>query len=448
MAPQELDLQDVTGNIGNIFQIGEALEERISQLEDKLEDQISKVIELSRIGTVFTSILDLEVVLPMVIETAVSMVRGEVGELVIYGKQGGVRSVSWGLSAEITSLIKTESGKNIYEHVRESGESLAMGKIAFDPELSPSHRNVNIQSLLVSPLKSRDRVIGAIAVANKMSDAGFDPEDKFALEMIGNFAAVAIINAELHQETLKKQKLDQELQIARHVQHCLMPEKEIVLDEVSIFAYNAQAAQLGGDFFDILEISPRKYLVVVADVSNKGVPAALTMASTRAYIRLAAENMGSLAQLAAKVNNLLCRDTEKLDGVFVTMVMGLLDFTEREITLVNAGHPPCLMIRGSELIKIGSGGTILGQFPNIDFQEFRIRMIRGDKLVIFTDGLFECVNAKNEMLGIEKVTRFILENANLGWPEFLKKLKSLMGEFSFDPGRIDDTTLMLIEVNR
>jgi len=448
LSSQEFDIQEASGNIGNIFQIGEALEKRISQLEDKLEDQISKVIELSHIGTIFTSILDLEVVLPTVIETAVSMVRGEVGEIVIYGKQGTVRSVSWGLPAEITREIKTDFGKNIYDYVRESGESLVLGRITLDPAASQTYRNININSLLVSPLKNRDRVIGAIAVANKMGDAGFDSEDKFALEMIGNFAAVAVINAELHQETLKKQKLDQELQIARHVQHCLMPEKETRLDGLSIFAYNAQAAQLGGDFFDILEVSPQKYLVVVADVSNKGVSAALTMASTRAYIRLAAESIGSLAELAAKVNNLLCRDTEKIDGVFVTMVIGLLDLAGREFTIVNAGHPPCFIIRGNELINIGSGGTILGQFRDIAFKEFRIRIERGDKLVIFTDGLFECVNAKHEMLGIEKVTRFMLENANLEWPEFLRKLKSLLNEYSYDPGRIDDTTLMLVEVNR
>lgn len=448
MSPQEFDIQEANANISNIFQIGEALEERISQLEDKLEDQISKVIELSRIGTVFTSILDLEAVLPTVIETAVSMVRGEVGEIIIYGKQGTVRSVSWGLSAEITREIKTDSGKNIYDHVRESGESLVLGRVTLDSSVSQTYRNININSLLVSPLKSRDRVIGAIAVANKMGDAEFDSEDKFALEMIGNFAAVAVINAELHQETLNKQKLDQELQVARHVQHCLMPEKENHLDGVSVFAYNAQAAQLGGDFFDILEVSPQKYLVIVADVSNKGVPAALTMASTRAYIRLAAESVGSLAELAAKVNDLLCRDTEKLDGVFVTMVMGLLDLAGRELTIVNAGHPPCFIIRGGELVNIGSGGTILGQFPGVAFKEFRLRIERGDKLVIFTDGLFECVNAKYEMLGIERVTGFMFENADLCWPEFLEKLKSLLREYSYDPGRIDDTTLMLVEVNR
>lgn len=442
------EIQESSDHLSDIFQIGQALEERIGQLEEKLEDQINKVVELSNIGAVFTSILDLEVVLPMVIETAVSMVRGEVGEVVIYGDKGQVKSVSWGLSSDITRNIRVESGKQIYDQVRETGESLILGEVVFDSVVAATYPNVNIKSLLVSPLKSKDRVIGVIAVANKMAESGFDLEDKFALEMIGNFAAVAILNADLHREALNKQKLDQELQFARHVQRCLMPEKEMIFDGVSIYAYNAQASQIGGDFFDILQIAPQKYLIIVADVSNKGVPAALVMATTMAYIRLASERMDSVSDLASKLNNLLCRDTERLDGVFVTMIMGLVDMDKREIVMVNAGHPPCFVVRGKQLREIGSGGVFLGQFPNIAFEETHLPIEVGDRVYIFTDGIFECVNSKNEMLGLDKARQFMLENSDLPWPNFLEKLKQLLTAYSYDPGRIDDTTLMLVEITQ
>jgi phosphoserine phosphatase RsbU/P len=435
-------------DLNSILQLGEVLESKLSLLEDKLEDQINKIIDLSRMGAVITSVLDLDMVLPMIVETAVSLVKGEVGQVVLFDREGTEKSISWGLSRAITANLVTTDGEDVCKFIRRSGESVILEEDSLKLSESPNSPSINLNSFIASPLKSGEKMIGVIAIANKEGNESFTDDDRFALETLGSFAAVAIANADLHSEALQKQKYDTELEVASQVQSMLMPEKEVFFEGLGFHTYNAQAAQVGGDFYDIIEVEPGKYLVVVADVSNKGIPAALIMASVQSYIRLAAESMTSPAQLAAKINKLLCHDVERMNSVFVTMFFGMIDMKSHRFTCANGGHPPAFLFRGNQVIKLSSGGPFLGQFPNASFSEEQVDLIKGDKLIMFTDGLFECVNIEGQMLGIEKVEEFLRENIGLPWGQLLTNLKSLLKTYSYDVGRVDDTTLMLAEVSK
>jgi sigma-B regulation protein RsbU (phosphoserine phosphatase) len=435
-------------NLGNILQLGEVLEKRLVQLEDQLEEQINKIVDLSRMGTVLTSMLDLEVILPMVIETALSLVKGEVGAVVLFDQDNQRKIVSWGLNEKVTDNLTTETGDNIYEYVRKTGESAILSDIEFSSRNIEGLAGINISTLLASPLKNEDKIIGAIAVANKEGGEVFSSDDRFALEMLGSFAAVAVVNSKLHLEALQKQKLENELDFAQQVQYTLMPDREKIFDGLEVYTYNAQAAQVGGDFYDIIKIDNDKYLIIVADVSNKGIPAALIMASVRSYIRVIAENLTSLSELANKVNNLMCRDLEKLDGTFVTMFFGLVDISRHKLIAVNAGHPAALLIREGNATELESKGLLLGQFANSTYPEIETELKINDRLFVFTDGIFECVNSHDEMLGLASAKAFLLENRNMPWAQLLSNLKKLLKEYSFDEGRVDDTTLMMIEVKK
>ena len=303
----------------NIFQLGEALEQRLGQLEESLDDQINKVVDISRIGAAFTSTLDLDTVLPMVIETALRHLKGEVGEVLVFNYKGQPKSISWGLTTNIINSIKTDKIENLIDEVKRTGEPLVLNNLSQQISGLVANIAINIKSIIIAPLKAQEGTIGVISIANKEDDEDFISEDIFSLEMIGSFAAVAVKNAELHQEALAKQKIEHELQLAEHVQSTLMPEKRIEYDDLSVSAYYNMAGQVGGDFYDIMNLGNGKYLVVVADVSNKGVPAALIMTSVRSYVRAVADNLVSLADLASKVNRHLSRDIEKLGSMFVTM---------------------------------------------------------------------------------------------------------------------------------
>lgn len=435
-------------SIEDALKIDEAFEKRVVQLEDKLEDQINKILDLSHVGVVLTSIMDLKMVLPMVIETALNIVKGEVGEVVIFDFDGQQKSVSWGLSPKITNRLCTESGENIYEHIKQTKKPLIIGDINFKGDNLSGVGSVNIESLLIAPLKTQDKVIGAITIANKKQKKVFDDEDKFALDILGSFAAVAVLNANLHQEALRKQKLEHELDFAQQVQRTLMPEKINIFNGLEVFTFNAQAAQVGGDFCDIIQMGDDKYLIIVADVSNKGIPAALIMASVRSYVRVVAQNMASLAELASRINDLICADIQKLGGMFVTMFFGLIDLSQHKIYSVNAGHPPGYLLSEEGVAKLKTGGLFLGQFPDLSYKEVQNDIKPGDRLFVFTDGLFECVNSKGEMLGLAKAEKFLLQNMHASWEQLLGNLEDLRKKYSYDEGRVDDTTLMMVEVKR
>ncbi|MCP4581280.1 MAG: SpoIIE family protein phosphatase [candidate division Zixibacteria bacterium] len=433
-------------SLENIFQIGEALEERLGQLEDNLEEQINKVVDISRIGSVFTSYLNMDVVLPMVIETGLRIVKGEVGEVTIFSLEGEPKSVSWGLSSKMVKQIKADGDENVIEYIRRTGESLVKNDLDFQTEVPGGGSVVTINSLIISPLKAQDKVVGVISIANKEDHDDFSDEDKFSLEMLGSFAAVAVRNAELHREALANQKIEHELQIAENVQKTLMPKKKICHEELEVNTYHDQAGQVGGDFYDIIQIARGKYLIVVADVSNKGIPAALIMTSARSYVRAGAENMTSLAELVTKVNKHLCRDIEPLGSMFVTMFFGLIDVNQHKLCSVNAGHPPGFLLHGDNVAELKTGGSFIGQFDDMEFIEDEIDIFPGDKLIVYTDGIFECVNAQGEMLGLSKTKDFVIKNRNADWSEFSEKLQTLLEEYSYDEGWVDDTTLLTVEI--
>jgi len=432
----------------NIFQLGEALEQRLGQLEESLDDQINKVVDISRIGAAFTSTLDLDTVLPMVIETALRHLKGEVGEVLVFNYKGQPKSISWGLTTNIINSIKTDKIENLIDEVKRTGEPLVLNNLSQQISGLVANIAINIKSIIIAPLKAQEGTIGVISIANKEDDEDFISEDIFSLEMIGSFAAVAVKNAELHQEALAKQKIEHELQLAEHVQSTLMPEKRIEYDDLSVSAYYNMAGQVGGDFYDIMNLGNGKYLVVVADVSNKGVPAALIMTSVRSYVRAVADNLVSLADLASKVNRHLSRDIEKLGSMFVTMFFCLIDTKAKKIYSVNAGHPPGIVINDKKMEKLKVGGTLIGQFPDAKFTEKISDLNIGDRLIIFTDGIFECVNSNGDMLGLEKALSFFREHQKSSWEKFVKDLNDLLLEYSFDQGRVDDTTLLLVEVKK
>jgi sigma-B regulation protein RsbU (phosphoserine phosphatase) len=431
---------------GNIFQIGEALEERLGQIEDKLEEQINKIVDLSRIGTAFTSLLDLDIMLPMLIETALRFVKGEVGEVTIFAAEGQSRSVSWGLSAEISHKLKSENGEPIIEAIRKGGESIVINNFNYQCETGVQAHEVIINSLIVAPLKSQSQVVGAIAIANKENDGDFDADDAFALEMLGSFAAVAVSNVRLHREALMNQKLEHELRLAEQVQQTLMPEKHMSFEGLEINAFQDQAGQVGGDLFDVIQMGDGRYLIVVADVSNKGMPAALIMASVHSYIRVIAESVDSISGLVSRINNFLCNDVQRLGGMFVTLFAGLIDLKEGQLISVNAAHPPGFLIRSNHLEKLKTGGTLLGQFPDFIYEEKTTPIVPGDRLIIFTDGIFECVDARGQMMGLGRLGRFFKQHRRAAWSEFVEHLKDILDEYSFDKSRVDDSTLLMVEV--
>ncbi len=421
-----------------------------ASLEEKLAEQVENFSEISRVGTVITSILDLGQALPVIMEAALNMVKGEVGQIALFqGHDQAKANVSWGVSDKVIKSIQDLSGTNLLDRIGRSEESVKVDNLPLDPEWRLESQDVNIISFLAVPLKVQNKVLGVVLVANKIDGLCFDQEDLFSLEMLGCFAAVAIENSGLHNAALARQKIEDELELARQIQKTLMPKKVVDLGKLAIVTHNQMAMQVGGDFYDIIELSPDKYILVVADVSSKGLPAALLMTSTRSLVRAYAEEPIDLGRLAKNVNLQLSRDSAGLKGMFVTMIMVYLDFKEGIIKSLNAGHPPGFLCYPDGTIhELRMGGPFLGQFDYLEFSQETLTLLPGSRLFLYTDGAFECVNGEGRMLGLAKLRKFFADYCQATPQQFIGKMLSILHEYSADPSSVDDTTFLLADVRR
>ena len=132
--------------------------------------------------------------------------------------------------------------------------------------------------------------------------------------------------------------------------------------------------------------------------------------------------------------------------MFVTMFFCVIDLNTNKLYSVNAGHPPGYLIRNGKVEELKTGGIFVGQFSDVEYKENVTDLKSGDKLFVYTDGLFECADINDEMLGLSGLLKFLLAYSETPWDEFTQEIKDLLKKYSYDPGRIDDTTLVKIEV--
>jgi sigma-B regulation protein RsbU (phosphoserine phosphatase) len=181
----------------------------------------------------------------------------------------------------------------------------------------------------------------------------------------------------------------------------MIPHAAPTLPGVDLAAEYVPCYTLGGDFYDLLPLPDDNLGLVVADVSGKGVPASLIMASVRAALRATVDNVYYLYEVMRRVNGMLCRDTRPEE--FVTLFYGVLDARNRRLTYCNAGHPPGLLRRGNQLIELASDNMVLGVDPNEQYRQSVIDLKAGDALLLYTDGLTDAANFKNERYGRQRL---------------------------------------------
>jgi sigma-B regulation protein RsbU (phosphoserine phosphatase) len=423
-------------------------QQTITELEERLLEQSEKFSNLSRVGAMIASILELERILPAVMESALDMVRGEAGFITLFDTpHPGSGQVSWGLSEKVLDSIQNGGGESLRDYLKRTSQCLKIDSQIGKGGWILGESQAHINNLMAIPLKTQDRMVGAMVVANKVGARHFDDEDLFALETLGSFAAVAIENSELHEQALARQKIEAELEMARYVQKTLMPRKTADTGRISIVAHNYMATQVGGDFHDIIELSPKRIFLVVADVSSKGLPAALLMSSTRSLIRAYVDEPIDIGRIIENVNGQLYKDSYELRGMFVTLIIVYLDFNEGIIRSVNAGHPPAFLhYLDGRIVQLKSGGPFLGQFNGLEYSEERHPLESGARLFLYTDGAFECSDSRGKMLGLASLRDFFAANCHLPAGEFVENLHRILDSYSYDQSNIDDTTFLLADV--
>ena len=314
-----------------------------------------------------------------------------------------------------------------------------------DVRKNPNYINARSEtrSEMVAPIISNTEVIGVFDLESDELDA-YSEDDLQVLGLLASHVAIIIEKVMLHEQLIEKKRLEGQLEVARQVQLELLPARDPQLEGYDISAYNFPTEEVSGDYYDWVQIYDDQIGLVIADVSGKGVPAALLMAFLRASLR-AATHVGYSPHISmAKVNYLLWESIER--NQFVTAFYGILDVTNKTLTYTNAGHnPPILLKQNGDLSFIDRGSIPLGMFRDTRYHEYYLTTEPGDLLMLYTDGVTEANDPHGEEFGRDRLARAVIANRQLGARELISAVYTEVLTWTGGRGATDDVTFFVIK---
>jgi serine phosphatase RsbU (regulator of sigma subunit)/putative methionine-R-sulfoxide reductase with GAF domain len=297
--------------------------------------------------------------------------------------------------------------------------------------------------LYAIPIAVKNDLYGVILIEEAAGGLRFRSRRLEIITGIAQQAALAIQNDLLQKEMVVRERLETEVQLARQIQQTFIPEQLPQFSNWDLAARWKTARQVGGDFYDVFELPNNRLGLFIADVADKGVPAALFMALTRTLVRAAVIENESPADALRRVNELLIPDTKQ--GMFVTAVYGVLDMDKNELSYVNAGHNPPLWVRCDGTVeRLTRTGVALGASEEARYEQRLIRFESEDYLLFYTDGLTESFNFDGEFFGEERLIEAIRTNRCSSASELLDVVESSLLNFVQDMPPADDLTMLAL----
>ena len=337
--------------------------------------------------------------------------------------------------------LRLKMGEGIIGHVALKGDPVISPDVRNDPRYVNAREET--RSEMVAPIISNDEVIGVFDLESDKLNA-YDQDDLQVLLLLASQVAIIIEKVMLHEQLIEKKRLEGQLEVARQVQLELLPASDPKLEGFDICAWNFSTEEVSGDYYDWVSIYEDQIGLVIADVSGKGVPAALLMAFLRASLR-AAIHIGYAPHISmAKVNYLLWESIER--NQFVTAFYGVLDASNKTLAYTNAGHnPPLVMNRDGTAYFIERGGLPLGMFRNTRYYEYYQSIEPGQTLVLYTDGVTEATGIKEEEYGRDRLEEAVRVNRNLSAKDLITAIQQDVLAWTDGRGASDDMTFFIVK---
>src|SRR5215204_117480 len=427
--------------------------ERLKEVASQGLTTIDKLRRLLDITKKISRSLDLQEVLNQVMDTLDSLIPYDAAgifvlecidpELLPEGeepcefKSEAVR----GYDIDELSDLHLKLGEGFIGSVALSGVPVISHDVRNDPVYINARNRT--RSEMVAPIISNDEVIGVFDLESDELGA-YSDDDLEVLMLLASQVAIIIEKVMLHEQLIEKKRLQGQLEVARQVQLELLPPKDPELPGYDISAYNFPTEEVSGDYYDWVRIYDDQIALVIADVSGKGVPAAILMAFLRASLR-AASHIGYATHISmAKVNYLLWESIER--NQFVTAFYGILDASNRTLSYSNAGHNPPLLIDSEGKTRfIDSGEQPLGMFRDTRYHEYYHSFHPGEILLLYTDGVTEAQDENGEELGRERLAEAVKANSSLAARELIAHLQKSVLDWTGGLGSNDDATFFVIK---
>jgi sigma-B regulation protein RsbU (phosphoserine phosphatase) len=300
-----------------------------------------------------------------------------------------------------------------------------------------------IRSVLAVPLKTRNRMVGILSVFNKRDGKPFNAEDQRLMTIIATQSAQVIENARLQEEEARLKIMEEDLRVARSIQESLVPKSVPKVAGLDLFAYTAPAREVGGDYFDWVALPDGRLGAVVADVSGKGMPAALLMAQLQAAFKAQAQLGLAPEQVVTNVNSFLGNTMEPTR--FVTLFYSVIDAARNQLIYANAGHNPALLWRADGKVEwLGEGGLMLSPVSMLPYDSFTVPFGPGDSLCVYTDGVTEAENSAGVLWEEKNFEAALTSGPRASAGEIGERVKAALGAYVGGSEQSDDITLTII----
>lgn len=348
--------------------------------------------------------------------------------------------------------ISKDDIKEITDYLLYSGEckNLKETKIcSLEKSYIKNRLQEQLTSVIISPLKTQAELKGYLFAARKKGLLFYDDEAK-AINAFSDYASVALENSRLLKESMEKERLEQELNVAREMQMKLIPAFDPVYDEFKIHSVFIPAFEVGGDFYDYYPDRNDEFSFVIGDVAGKGISAAFVMAEVKGILESLSKLLTSPKDILIRANNILLRTLHRKN--FVSAFWGKINLKTSEFIFSRAGHCPMIMIRNGNVIKYQPKGLALGLDFTENFsqnlEEIKLNLLKNDVLIFYTDGITESKDSSDEDFGEERFVQILKENS-LSEPEQLaKEIVSKISLFNNNSSQYDDITLLILKWNK
>jgi sigma-B regulation protein RsbU (phosphoserine phosphatase) len=403
---------------------------------------------LGRLAQTFNSSLDLDEVLNRVMDEVITTTRAERGFVMLRDADGRlIFRAARGMDQATIDNPQFQISRSVVERVAREGRPLLTSNAQSDEWLSgrASIISLGLLSILCVPLQLKEITLGVIYVDNRLQAGIFSPDDLELLTAIASSAAIAIENARLYQVAVDKGRMERELQVARGVQASLLPRQTPDIAGWEFAARWQPAREVAGDFYDFIPLDRGQMGLVIADVSDKGMAAALFMALTRSIVRASVGNVSSPGEGIAHANRLICADST--GGMFVTLFYARLSPATGDLTYVNAGHNPPLLYRAGihRISLLSRTGMALGAVEDTPFEQRTLHLEPNDLIVLYTDGVTDATDISLQAFEMDRLQQIVLDNCHAPAGEIVAALEQAVNDFAGPTAPFDDIALVVLK---
>ncbi len=417
----------------------------------KTKKQIERDEQLYQLIALVAGAFSLQEVLDKLAEAAVKIAGVKACSIRLLDEEAGdlkMRS-TYGLSEEYRNKGVVSKDDTVVKAAF-AGEAVVLDDVRVDGRVK--YKQAAIKEGLVSQLtvamQFRGKAIGVLRLYSPRPRR-FNEDDISLARAVASQCAVAITNAKLYAKAIEGARMAEQMRLAGIIQRRMIPKKAPLIPGLDMAATYIPCFDVGGDFYDFLQISDSCIAVAIADVIGKGIPAAIMMSLFRGAVRAYADTeygKETIAEIINKLNKMAC--SECRDGEFVTLFYAVIDTKEQTITYCNCGHEPTVLIREQAITDLKKGGLVLGVETQVEYEIETLRLKEDDCLLFYTDGLIDAANFDGQLWGREKMLKTAKKFTADSAKQMVENILGYRRRFVGLAKQADDTSIIVVKVDR